>query len=236
VQANLVVVPAPFAADFRRFCQLNPRPCPLLEVSRPGETGLRSLGHDVDLRRDLPRYRVFRRGEVVEEPPDVVAWWRGDLVAFLLGCSFSFEEAMLEAGLPVRHVEEGRNVPMYRTNLACQKSGPFEAQVVVSMRPLRPALIERATEICERFPFAHGAPLRVGDPETFGVKDLGSPDYGEAVTVHEDEVPLFWACGVTSQEALQSARVELAITHSPGCMFVSDLTALDLIGEWRQPG
>jgi uncharacterized protein YcsI (UPF0317 family) len=224
-----VVVPGSAAADFRRFCELNPRPCPLLEVSRPGETGLSRLGRDVDLRRDLPRYRVFRRGEVVEEPLDVVAWWREDLVSFLLGCSFSFEEAMLEAGLPVRHVEEGRNVPMYRTNLPCEKSGPFEAQIVVSMRPLRPALIERASEICERFPFAHGAPLQIGDPETFGVKDLGRPDYGEAVTVHEDEVPVFWACGVTSQEALQSARLELAITHSPGCMFVSDLTALDLI-------
>jgi uncharacterized protein YcsI (UPF0317 family) len=229
LQANLVVVPGAHADDFRRFCELNPRPCPLLEETAPGATGLVRLGRGVDLRTDLPRYRVFGEGRVTGEPPDLLAVWRDDLVSFLLGCSFSFEEAMLQAGLPVRHIEEGRNVPMYRTNVACREAGPFSGPLVVSMRPLAPEDVPRARELCARFLFVHGEPVHAGDPGAIGIGDLGRPDFGEAVSVRPGEVPVFWACGVTPQEALGSAGLELAITHSPGCMLVSDVPAREMI-------
>jgi uncharacterized protein YcsI (UPF0317 family) len=230
LQANFVAVPGDAAADFRAFCETNPQPCPLLEVSAAGETGLRTLAAGVDLRTDLPRYRVFRAGEAVAEPTDLREFWRDDLVSFLLGCSFSFEEAMLEAGLPVRHIEEGVNVPMYRTNIACGSAGSFAGNMVVSMRPLSRDLVGRARELCSHFRFAHGVPVHAGDPGAIGIAELGRPDFGDPVTVRAGEIPVFWACGVTPQEALRSAKLDLAVTHSPGCMFVSDLTTED----WRK--
>ncbi len=227
-QANLVVLPREAAWDFLLFCQRNPKPCPLLEVTDPGSPEPRGSAPGADLRTDLPRYRVFRRGELVDEPASVEGYWRDDLVSFLLGCSFSFEAALVEAGLPVRHVEEGRNVPMYETDVACRPAGTFRGPLVVSMRPLRAAEAIAAVEITSRFPRSHGAPVHLGDPGEIGIADLSRPDYGDAVTLRDREIPVFWACGVTSQVALAAARPEIAITHAPGCMFVADVRDREL--------
>lgn len=225
LQANLVIVPQSLAFDFLLFCQRNPKPCPLLEVTDPGSPEPRELAPGADLRTDLPRYRVYQAGKLVDEPADIRRWWRDDLVAFLIGCSFSFEEAMLRAGLPVRHMEQGRNVPMYRTNIPCRTAGIFRGPVVVSMRPLTVAQAIRAVEVTSRYAKAHGAPLHIGDPAAIGITALDRPDFGDPITIHPDEVPVFWACGVTPQAVLMEVKPELAITHSPGCMFVSDVRA-----------
>lgn len=229
VQANLVILPKAFAEDFEGFCTANPLPCPLLEVTQPGSYELKRLAADADLRTDLPRYRVFRRGEIVEEPTDILHLFRDDLVSFLLGCSFSFEEAMLRSGLGVRHIEENKNVPMYCTNTTCHAVGAFRGRMVVSMRPLEPALVQKASDITSKYSFAHGGPVHVGDPASIGIADLDRPDFGDAVTVHPTETPVFWACGVTPQLAIMESRVDFAITHSPGCMFVSDIRSEDYI-------
>jgi uncharacterized protein YcsI (UPF0317 family) len=223
VQCNIVILPADWANDFLRFCQLNPKPCPLIAASAaPGEPTLPPLG-DIDIRSDVPSYRVFRDGEMTEELPDITGLWRDDLVTFALGCSFSFEEALLADGLEVRNVTAGVNVPMYRTNIDCTPAGAFSGKMVVSMRPFQAADAIRAVQICTRFPSVHGAPVHLGDPGLIGVADLDSPDYGDAVSVERDELPVFWACGVTPQVALEAARPPFAITHSPGCMLVTDL-------------
>jgi len=222
VQCTLVVLPQCSAADFLRFCQLNPRPCPLLAVGEPGDWTLPALG-DIDIRSDLPGYRVFRDGEAAEELTDIGDLWRDDLVSFALGCSFSFEEALMADGLEVRNVSRRCNVPMYRTNIDCAAAGPFAGKMVVSMRPFAPADAIRAIQICTRFPAVHGAPVHLGDPALIGIGDLAQTDFGDPVPVERGEIPLFWACGVTPQVALQAARLPLAITHSPGCMLVTDL-------------
>jgi uncharacterized protein YcsI (UPF0317 family) len=222
-QANLVILPRDDAADFRQFCQLNPKPCPLLEVTEPGCHSLKRLAAAADLRTDLPMYRVWRDGELVEEPTSIAEFWRDDLVSFLIGCSFTFEAALIEKGIAVRHVELGRNVPMFQTNVACQSAGKFHGPLVVSMRPLRPAQAIKAVQITSQFPDVHGAPIHIGLPHDIGIADLQSPDFGDAVPVEADELPVFWACGVTPQAALMAAKPKFAITHSPGCMFVSDL-------------
>lgn len=223
VQANLAILPADLAGDFLRFCQRNPKPCPLLAVSEPGDPRLPELGADLDLRTDVPRYRIWRDGVCVAEPTDLAAHWRDDLVAFALGCSFSFEEALLAEGLEVRHIALGRNVPMYRTSLACAPAGPFAGPMVVSMRPFSPADAIRAVQITSRFPAVHGAPVHLARPELIGIADLARPDYGDAVPVGADELPVFWACGVTPQAVIAAARPAFAITHAPGCMLVTDL-------------
>lgn len=223
VQCNLVILPSAWANDFMRFCQLNPRPCPLIATAvSPGDHALPTLG-DIDIRTDLPSYRVFRDGELVEEVPDIRPLWQDDLVTFALGCSFSFEEALLADGLEVRNVSEAVNVPMYRTSIDCEPAGPFAGKMVVSMRPFKASDAIRAIQICTRFPAVHGAPVHLGDPGLIGIGDLAQPDYGDAVTVGSGELPLFWACGVTPQVALAAARPPFAITHSPGCMLVTDL-------------
>lgn len=223
VQCNLVILPEAHAHDFLRFCQANPRPCPLVAMNpAPGDPGLPALG-DIDIRRDVPQYRVFENGQASDDIADIEALWRDDLVVFALGCSFSFEEALLADGLDVRNVSEGVNVPMYRTDIACTAAGPFTGNMVVSMRPFVPADAIRAIQICTRFPSVHGAPVHLGDPSAIGVGNLSSPDFGDAVTVRESEMPVFWACGVTPQVALENARLPFAITHSPGCMLVTDL-------------
>ena len=223
VQCNLVVLPEAFAADFLRFCQANPKPCPLLAVSpAPGDPTLPALG-DIDIRNDLPRYRVFEGGKVTAEPLSIADRWRDDFVAFALGCSFSFEEALLADGLEVRNVSLGCNVPMYRTDVPCAAAGRFHGAMVVSMRPFRAADAIRAIQISTRFPAVHGAPVHLGDPALIGIADLAAPDYGDAVPVAAEELPVFWACGVTPQVALANARPPIAITHSPGCMLVTDL-------------
>jgi uncharacterized protein YcsI (UPF0317 family) len=231
VQANLVVVPRELAFDFLLFCQRNPKPCPLLDVTEPGSPEPAFVAPGADLRTDLPRYRVYRHGELVEEPIDLKAWWRPDSVAFLLGCSFTFESALLQAGVPLRHIEQGRNVPMYRTNIPCRPAGAFRGPLVVSMRPLTPAQAVTATRVCSRFPRAHGAPVHFGDPAAIGVRDLGRPDFGDPVAVRPGEVPVFWACGVTPQAVAMEARPPLLLTHKPGHMFVTDLRDTDLEGE-----
>jgi len=222
VQCNIVILPADLAGDFLRFCQLNPKPCPLIAAGEPGNPALPLLG-DMDIRSDVPSYRVFRDGEMTKEIPDITNLWRDDLVTFALGCSFSFEEALLADGLEVRNVTAGVNVPMYRTNIDCASAGSFAGKMVVSMRPFKAADAIRAVQICTRFPSVHGAPVHLGDPGLIGIGDLALPDYGDAVGLEEGELPVFWACGVTPQVALEAARPPFAITHSPGCMLVTDL-------------
>jgi len=223
VQGNLVILPRAYAADFLRFCLANPKPCPLLGVSEPGDPALPALGEDIDIRTDLPRYRVWRDGELVDEPTDVRALWSDDLVSFVIGCSFTFEHALMAEGIALRHVEQGRNVAMYRTSVATAPAGPFHGPMVVSMRPLRAADAIRAVQITSRFPAVHGAPVHIGDPALIGIRSLADPDYGDAVEVMPHELPVFWACGVTPQAALAAARLPFAITHAPGSMLVTDL-------------
>ncbi len=228
VQANLVVVPEAHAGDFRLFCERNPGPCPLLDVTAPGDPVPRAAAPDADLRTDLPKYRVFRDGGFAEERTDLLGIWREDLVAFLLGCSFTFEEALQRAGLPMRHIERGSNVSMYVTSRMCEPAGPFIGPMVVSMRPFAAADVPRVVDITAHYPFAHGAPVHAGDPEALGIHDLTRPDYGDALPVEPGEVPVFWACGVTPQAVAARARLPLMITHAPGHMFLTDLRVDDL--------
>ena len=221
-QANLVVLPEADAFDFLRFCLRNPKPCPVLEVTDPGSPEPAETAPGADLRTDVPRYRVYHDGELVDEPADVRELWRDDLVAFLIGCSFTFERALLAAGLPVRHVEQGLNVPMYRTDVPCRPAGRFSGPLVVSMRPLLPAQAVRATQITTRYAPAHGAPVHLGAPAAIGIADLDRPDYGDPVALREGELPVFWACGVTPQAVAVASRPALMITHAPGHMFVTD--------------
>ena len=228
VQANLVMLPKDWAFDFLLFCQRNPKPCPLLDVTEPGDTEPRGVAPGADLRTDLPAYRIWNHGELVAEPTDVKAYWRDDLVSFVIGCSFTFENALLERGIPVRHIEQNRNVPMYRTNRPCQSAGRFSGPMVVSMRPLTPSQTISASLVCAKYPLAHGAPVHFGDPAAIGIADIDTPDYGDAVEIRPGEQPVFWACGVTPQAALAQAKPPFAITHKPGHMFLTDLRDRDL--------
>lgn len=223
VQANLAILPRDLAADFQRFCALNPKPCPLLASSEPGDPSLPTLGRDIDIRTDIGTYRVWRDGEMVEEVHDIRDLWRDDLVAFLLGCSHSFEEALVADGLRLRHQDQDKAVPVYVTNIPTVPSGPFHGPMVVSMRPFTPAEAIRAIQITSRFPSVHGAPVHVGMPEMIGVRDLAMVDEGDAVTIAADEMPVFWACGVTPQAVVRATRPPFCITHAPGCMLVTDL-------------
>jgi uncharacterized protein YcsI (UPF0317 family) len=222
VQGNLAILPHAIAADFLRFCQLNPKPCPLLASSAPGDWRLPALGEDLDIRTDLPRYRVWRNGELIAEPEDVREVWRDDLVSFVIGCSFSFEEALMADGIEMRHIVRGTNVPMYRTSIATNEAGPFHGPMVVSMRPMKPADAIRAIQITTRFPAVHGAPVHIGKPEMIGIADLDKPDYGDALPVGVNEIPVFWACGVTPQSVIATMKPEFCITHYPGSMLVTD--------------
>lgn len=223
VQANLVILPKLLAFDFLLFCQRNPKPCPVLDVTEVGNPEPKIIASGADVRTDLPRYRIFRNGNLGEEVTEITEFWRDDLVAFLIGCSFSFEAAMLRVGLPVRHIEEGKNVPMYKTNIPCLSAGVFSGNLVVSMRPLSMNQAIQAVQITGRYAKAHGSPIQIGDPAAIGIKEIDSPDFGDSVTINEGELPVFWACGVTTQQAILEAKPELAITHAPGHMFVSDL-------------
>lgn len=223
LQANLVILPRKLAFDFLVFCTRNPKPCPILDVTEVGNPEPEIVAAGADLRTDLPRYHIFENGELLEEVADVSDLWQNDFVGFLVGCSFSFEAALMDEGIPVRHIEEGKNVPMYKTNIACNSAGAFSAPLVVSMRPLSPADIVRAVQITSRFPKAHGTPIHFGSPEEIGITNIDAPDFGEAVTIQEGEIPVFWACGVTTQTAILQAKPEIAITHAPGYMFVTDI-------------
>lgn len=222
-QANLVILPADAALEFAAFCTRNPRPCPLIEITPPGDPRPARSAPDADLRTDLPGYRVYRGGALAEKRSDLVALWRDDFVAFLLGCSFTFEHALLEAGIPVRNIERGTMVPMFVTNLPCLPAGRFQGPTVVSMRPIPRTRLAEVRDLSARYPHAHGAPLHVGDPAAIGIADLARPDFGEPSPVGPDETPVFWACGVTPQAVALAARIELMITHEPAQMFVTDL-------------
>ncbi|MBI3454175.1 MAG: putative hydro-lyase [Candidatus Rokubacteria bacterium] len=223
VQANLVVLPQAQAYEFLVFCQRNPRPCPLIEVTDPGNPEPAGVAPGADLRTDLPRYRIYREGRLEAEVTDITKEWRDDFVAFLLGCSFTFETALLQAGVPLRHIEENRIVPMWRTTLACRPAGVFRGPMVVSMRPIPAPLIPKAVTVTARYPMAHGAPVHIGSPAGIGIADVRTPDWGEPATILPGEEPVFWACGVTPQAVALEARLALVITHAPGHMFITDL-------------
>jgi uncharacterized protein YcsI (UPF0317 family) len=223
LQANLVILPQAHAADFETYCRKNPKPCPLLGMTGPGDPGLPGLGRDIDLRTDLSGYRVWRDGRLAAEVEEVTGLWDDDSVGFAIGCSFSFEAALLEAGIRLRHLERGHNVAMYVTSIETEPAGRFAGPMVVSMRPIRRLDVERAAAITAAAPNAHGAPIHRGAPEAIGIRDLARPDFGDPVPIEADEIPVFWACGVTPQMALQTAKLPLAITHRPGAMLVTDL-------------
>jgi uncharacterized protein YcsI (UPF0317 family) len=221
-QANLAIVPRDLAYDFLLFCQRNPKPCPLLEVLDVGDPEPRDLAPGADIRTDIPRYRVYRHGVLTDEVDDITPFWRDDLVSFLLGCSFTFEHPLMDAGIRMRHIDSNVNVPMYITNRPCKPAGVFHGPMVVSMRPIPPSQVVRTVQITSRFPDVHGAPVHMGDPAALGIKAISRPDFGDAVAIGPDEVPVFWACGVTPQAVMMQAKPELAITHAPGYMFISD--------------
>ncbi len=223
VQANIVILPKKWAEDFLKFCVKNPKPCPLITVSEPGEYILNDLGKNLDIRTDVPAYLVFRDGQKVDELKDLKTIWQDDLVTFALGCSFSFESALIDAGLSLRHVKAGTNVPMYKTNIDTNAAGEFFGKVVVSMRSFTVPEAIQAIQVTSRYRSAHGAPIYFGDPSAIGIDDLSSPDFGDYVEVKENEVPIFWACGVTPQLAIEHAKIPFCITHKPGYMLITDI-------------
>ena len=228
VQANLVVLPMEQAFDFLLFCQRNPKPCPLLEVVEPGSTEPRLMAPGADLRTDLPGYRVFDHGELVEEPGDITHVWRDDMVAFLLGCSFTFESALIKGGIRLPHFEQGKNTAMFVTSIQTEPAGIFSGPMVVSMRSIPRDKLVKAVQITSRFPSVHGSPVHIGDPAAIGIRDVTTPDLGDPAELGEGDVPVFWACGVTPQIVAKSSRPPLMITHSPGHMFITDLRDEDL--------
>jgi uncharacterized protein YcsI (UPF0317 family) len=227
-QANLVVLPKEQSYDFLLFAQRNPKSCPILEVSDVGVRQLKYIARESDIAKDIPKYRVYRKGVLEEECKEVSKYWRDDLVSFLIGCSFSFESALLDAGVPVRHIEEGRNVPMYVTNIDCVPAGIFSGKMVVSMRPIPWDLVVRAVTVTASMPRVHGAPIHIGDPKAIGIVDINNPEFGDAVTINQGEVPVFWCCGVTPQSVLMNSRPDFAITHAPGHMYITDVKNVDL--------
>ena len=222
VQANVVILPADYAATFAAFCHANPKPCPLLAQGAPGDPRLPAVADDLDIRTDVPRYRVWRDGALVDEVTSIETIWRDDLVGFAIGCSFSFEQALIEHDVPLRYVTRGDNVAMYRTNIETLPAGPFSGPMVVSMRPFAPADAIRAIQVTSRFPTVHGAPVHIGHPHLIGIDDVEQPDFGDPPRMEADDVPVFWACGVTPQVAIERAKPPLAITHSPGHMLILD--------------
>ncbi|MBJ7553868.1 putative hydro-lyase [Marinomonas spartinae] len=228
MQGNVVILPADWANEFLLYCQKNPTSCPLIGVSEVGDFRLPELGSDIDLRYDIPEYCIYRHGEKVDNCTDIADLWQDDFVTFILGCSFSFESALSQAGLTPRNVEEQVNVSMYETNIATVPAGRFFGNTVVTMRPYTPKDAIRAIQITSRFPKAHGAPLHFGTPSDIGIDNLAQPDFGDAVSIKEGEVPVFWACGVTPQVAIKNAQPPICITHAPGKMLITDLLDMDL--------
>lgn len=225
LQGNVAILPADYALDFARYCQRNPQPCPLIGVSDTGNPIIQTLGEDVDIRSDVPAYRIYENGELKDEVADIRDLWRDDFVAFAIGCSFTFEDALMAEGIELRHIDQNKTVGMYITNIETEPAGPFSGGTVVSMRPLKINDAVRASAICARFPHAHGAPVHIGDPAQIGIKDINAPDWGDATEFRDGEIPVFWACGVTPQNAVRSARPPICITHAPGSMLVTDVPA-----------
>lgn len=227
-QANLVIVPKDIAYDFLLFTQRNPKSCPLLEVGDVGNKFLKYLGKDINIAKDIPKYRIYKKGELIGEYTDIEKFWREDFVSFLIGCSFSFESELLEADIPVRHIEEGCNVPMFKTNINCNEAGIFKGKMVVSMRPIPKDKIVKSVLVSGSMPKVHGAPIHIGNPEDIGIKDINKPDFGDKVTIKEGEVPVFWSCGVTPQSVIMNVKPEIVITHSPGHMLITDIKNVNL--------
>ncbi len=227
-QATLVVLPKDEAFEFLLFAQRNPKPCPILEVSEAGARELSIIAPGADIARDIPKYRVWEHGKLTGEYTDVVKFWRDDFVSFLIGCSFSFESALLEASVPVRHIEEDRNVPMYETNIPCTPAGRFHGNMVVSMRPIPYAQVVKAVTVTASMPRVHGAPIHIGDPAVIGIRNINRPDFGDSVTINPGEVPVFWPCGVTPQAAIMASKPGFVITHAPGHMLITDVRNVDL--------
>lgn len=229
LQGNVVILPKAYAPDFLRYCLNNPKPCPIIGLSKPGDPAVPNLGENIDIRFDVPRYRVYRDGVLDNEPNTIDDLWRDDLVTFVLGCSFTFEEALIRDGFGVRHIAEGQNVPMFKCGIETVKSGIFNGPLVVTMRPYKKDKIPAIFDLCAQYPHAHGTPIYWGDPDGIGIGDLQKPDYGDPVNVNDDEVPVFWACGVTPQAAIEKAKPHLCITHAPGHMLVTDVPSSDSI-------
>jgi len=227
-QANLVVLPRDLAGDFQAFCERNPKPCPLLDITAPGSPEPANIAPGADVRTDIPRYRVYRDGVLIEERDDILDLWRDDLVAFLLGCSYTFEGALLAAGVPVRHIAHGRNVPMYQTSRPCEPAGSFAGPLVVTMRAMPVHLVETAIAVTERYPAVHGGPVHIGDPAALGITDLDHPEWGDPPVIEIGDVPVFWACGVTPQAVALAARPPFMLTHAPGHMLVTDILVASL--------
>lgn len=222
-QANLVILPQKYAFDFLLFCHRNPKPCPLLEVLDSGQYRTKFLASDADIRTDIPRYNIYRKGNLEAVVKEIKSLWKSDFVTFLLGCSFSFEEALLRSKIPVRHIEENKNVPMYITDISCKPAGVFQGPMVVSMRPIPPDKVTQAVQITSRYASVHGGPIHIGDPSRIGIKNLKKPNFGDPVTIKKGEIPVFWACGVTPQAVVMKAKPDLCITHTPGHMFITDV-------------
>lgn len=221
-QCNMVILPKDLAFDFMVFCQRNKKACPVLAVTEPGNPEPADLAKGADVRVDLPRYKVYKKGELIDEPNNIEKYWRDDLVTFLLGCSFSFEEALLRAGVPVRHIDINKSCPVYETSIECERAGIFEGPVVVSMRPIPAELVPKAVTITSRYPYVHGAPLHIGDPEAIGIKDFYHPEWGDPPNMKEGDVPVYWHCGVTPQAVVMRAKPDFVITHYPSHMFITD--------------
>ncbi|MBY6053408.1 putative hydro-lyase [Cytobacillus firmus] len=223
IQANLAILPKDLAFEFLLFSQRNPKSCPIIDVTEPGSPVPMLSAPNADIRTDLPKYRIYKNGVLSEELSDITSYWDDDMVAFLIGCSFTFEEALLKNNIPIRHIEENRNVPMFKTNIECVKAGRFEGPMVVSMRPMTEKEAIRAVQVTSRFPSVHGAPVHIGNPEAIGINNIHQPDFGDAVTIKDGELPVFWACGVTPQAVAMHVKPEIMITHAPGHMFITDL-------------
>lgn len=227
LQGNIAILPSQYALDFFRFCQRNPQPCPIVGVSDTGISSLKTLGDDIDIITDVPQYNIYQEGMLTDQVTDLTRYWQDDLVTFVLGCSFSFEEALAAEGIPLRHIDENKTVPMYRTNISTTSAGPFKGEFVVSMRPMSIEKAIRACDITARFPQAHGKPVHIGSPDDIGIMDLNAPDWGDPSSIEPGEVPVFWACGVTPQNSIQQARIPLCITHTPGSMLITDIPSWD---------
>lgn len=227
-QGNLCILPKKYAFDFLLFCNRNPKPCPLLEVGDVGSKVIKSMADNGDICKDLPKYRIWKNGVLEKEVTDITEYWQDDFVYFLIGCSFSFEGELIESGVPVRHVEEGKNVPMFNTNISLNPAGVFHGNMVVSMRPIPQELVVKSVNVTATMSRVHGAPIHIGSPEAIGIADVSKPDYGDAVTINDGEVPVFWACGVTPQNAVMQTKPEIAITHAPGHMFITDVKNVNL--------
>jgi uncharacterized protein YcsI (UPF0317 family) len=232
LQTNLVILPRRFARDFQQFCIRNPKACPLVGVSRHGSPRLPVLG-DIDIRIDVPRYDVYRFGELVRRQTEITALWRDDFAAFALGSSFTFEPALIERGVELRRIAEDKIIPMFRSSIRTFRVGPFGGEMVVSMRPIRRDDIDKVRAITARYPHAHGAPIHVGDPAAIGVGDIRVPDWGDAIELRQGEIPVFWASGMTAQNALEHAMLDISITHSPGHMLITDLDARTDVGAFK---